>query len=163
MNLPAPRLEEIHHVTFPVADLDAAQRFYVEVLGATLVRRIDREAFLLARPERALEVDSDNSPLHLAVRFEDSPEVQLFLQRGHARRGIAPHPHVAIAVDDDDLDRFSARLASSGVRFDGPRRLGPPGHASIYFTDPWGNLVELVAVGYRGQVALGPPDLAALA
>jgi catechol 2,3-dioxygenase-like lactoylglutathione lyase family enzyme len=75
----------------------------------------------------------------------------------------ARHPHIAFDVDHDALDRWIERLAAAGIRVDGPRRLGPPGHASVYFCDPFGNLLELATMGYRGTVAMGPPDLDAIA
>lgn len=156
------RIETINHLTLPVHDLDEAERFYVATLGATLVRRMDRDAFLRVRPERGDEADRDNSPLHLAVRFADTPEIHLFLQRGRAKPKPAPHPHIAFDVDHDALDRWIERLAAAGIRVDGPRRLGPPGHASVYFCDPFGNLLELATMGYRGTVAMGPPDLDAI-
>jgi catechol 2,3-dioxygenase-like lactoylglutathione lyase family enzyme len=61
-------------------------------------------------------------------------------------------------VDHDELDSSVARLREAGVPVDGPRRLGPPGHASIYFADPSGNLLELVTMGYGGTVEEGPPE-----
>lgn len=158
----APPIDSVAHVTIPVGDLDKAQSFYVDLLGATLVRRFDRETFLRYQPGRAAEADAANSPLHLTVKFGDSPEFDLFLQRGHARKTPAPHPHVAFAVDADQLDAFRLRLMAAGVPLDGPRRLGGPGHASVYFADPWGQLLELVATGYEGEVQLGPPDAAKL-
>ena len=48
------------------------------------------------------------------------------------------------------------------VLVDGPRRLGPPGHASVYFSDPFGNTLELVTTGYQGSVVEGPPDVSVL-
>jgi hypothetical protein len=48
------------------------------------------------------------------------------------------------------------------VPIDGPRRLGPPGHASVYFADPFGNTLELVTMGYAGSVSDGPPNVARL-
>jgi hypothetical protein len=42
---------------------------------------------------------------------------------------------------------------------DGPRRLGPPGHASVYFADPFGNLLELATMGYTSRVIEGLPDI----
>lgn len=162
MNVPPPRIDGFAHVTLPIHDLDVAERFYVALLGATLVRRFDREAFLAHRPDRADEVDADNSPLHLAVQFHDAPELHLFLQRGRKRPVPPPHPHIAMNVDADQLDVFLARLRSAGVPVDGPRRLGPPGHASIYFADPFGNTLELVTSGYPRPTAFGPPDVSVL-
>ena len=65
-------------------------------------------------------------------------------------------------VDHDELDVFLARLRDAGVPVDGPRRLGPPGHASLYFADPFGNLLELVTLGYQGRVLQGIPEIAKL-
>lgn len=157
-----PPIEGFHHITLPVHDLDAAERFYVGVLGARLVRKFDRETFLRVRPDRAVEADADNSPLHLAVKVEDGPELHLFLQRGRHKPAPAPHPHLAMAVDADQLDPFAIRLRTANVPVDGPRRLGPPGHASLYFADPFGNTLELVTTGYQGAVIEGPPDVTKL-
>lgn len=158
----APPIEGIHHLTLPVHDLDEAERFYVGLLGARRLRRLDRATFLQHRPLRAAEVDADNSPLHLAVQLGDAPELHLFLQRGRTRPVPAPHPHLAFAVDADDLDRFLARLQAAGLPVDGPRRLGAPGHASVYFADPFGNTLELVSDGYEGAVTDGAPDVTRL-
>jgi len=156
-------LEALDHVTLPVSDLQRAEAFYVGLLGATLVQRVDREAFLRLSPGRAAEADAANSPLHLTIKLGDSPDLQLFLQRDHARKTPAPHPHLAIYVDADQLDGYALRLNRAGVPCDGPRRLGPPGQASLYFADPWGQLLELVTTGYGGDTRLGPPDPAKLA
>lgn len=162
MNDTAPPIDGFGHLTAPVGDLQKAEAFYVTLLGARLVRRFDRETFLKFRPERAHEADADNSPLHLAVQFPDAPELHLFLQRGLPKRVPAPHPHLAFNVDADALDPFVARLRAAGVPLDGPRRLGPPGHASVYFADPFGNTLELVSMGYPGAVKEGPPDVSTL-
>ena len=158
-----PALDDVAHLTLPVGSLEQAEQFYVGLLGATVLRRLDRETFVRLRPERAGEADADNSPLHLAIRLGDSPEVHLFLQRGLLPVTPRPHPHLALSVDHDDLLPFRDRLLAAGTPLDGPRRLGPPGHASIYFPDPWGNLLELVTSHYEGPVELGPPDMARLA
>jgi catechol 2,3-dioxygenase-like lactoylglutathione lyase family enzyme len=157
-----PSVDAFAHLTLPVHDLDVAERFYVGLLGAKLVRRFDRETFLRVRPDRAQEADADNSPLHLAVAFPDAPELHLFLQRASQRPHPAPHPHIAMNVDHDELDRCVTRLREARVPIDGPRRLGPPGHASVYFADPTGNLLEFVTTEYSGAVEHGPPDVTRL-
>lgn len=159
---PPPPIDGFDHITLPVHDLDSAERFYVGLLGAKLVRRFDRETFLRFRPDRAAETDADNSPLHLAVRLGDEPELHLFLQRKRGKPAPVPHPHLAMRVDHDHLDAFVMRLRAGGVPLDGPRRLGPPGHASVYFADPFGNTLELATMGYTGAVQEGPPDVARL-
>ncbi|MCA9589546.1 MAG: VOC family protein [Myxococcales bacterium] len=158
----APPLEGFHHITLPVHDLDEAERFYVGLLGAQLVRKLDRDTFLRFRPERVVEVDADNSPQHLSVRIGDGPELDLFLQKNRSKPTPAPHPHFAMRVDPSHLDAFALRLKEAGVPIDGPRRLGPPGHASVYFADPFGNTLELVTMGYAGAVLEGAPDVSVL-
>lgn len=158
----APAIDGFGHLTLPVHDLERAEWFYVQVLGARLIRKFDRATFLRLRPERAHEADADNSPLHVAVAFPAAPELHLFLQRGRRKELPAPHPHLAFNVDADELEVFVARLAAERVPFDGPRRLGPPGHASVYFADASGNTLEFVTMGYRGTVQEGPPDVSKL-
>jgi catechol 2,3-dioxygenase-like lactoylglutathione lyase family enzyme len=148
----APPIEGFHHIALPVHDLDSAEGFYVGLLGATPLRKFDR----------APEADADNSSLHLAVRFQDGPELHLFLEKQRAKTVPAPHPHLAMSVDSDQLDAFVLRLRAAGVPIDGPRRLGPPGHASVSFGDPSGNTLELVTMNYEGPVLEGPPHVSKL-
>jgi catechol 2,3-dioxygenase-like lactoylglutathione lyase family enzyme len=137
----APALVGVNHLTLPVGDLGVAEHFYVELLGLELVRRVDA--------------------MHIALRC-GAVELHLFQESGHHRTKLEPHPHLAFEVDLDAFARFQARLAQHGVAYDGPRRLGPPGHASIYFPDPWGNLLELATFSHPGGIPIGPPDLRAL-
>ena len=46
----APKVDGFAHLTFPIHDLERAEQFYVGLLGATLVRRFDRETFLCFGP-----------------------------------------------------------------------------------------------------------------
>lgn len=158
----APSIDGFDHITLPIDDLEVAERFYVQLLGGQLVRKMDRESFARMRPGRAAEIDADNSPLHLAVSFHDGPQLHLFLQKNRNKPVPAPHPHLAMRVDADELDAFVLRLRAAEVPIDGPRRLGPPGHASVYFADPFGNTLELVTLGYQGSVVEGPPDVRVL-
>ena len=162
MTKTAPPIHGFHHVTMPVHDLDVAERFYCGLLGAELIERFDRETFLRYRPDRAREVDADNGPLHLSIRIGSSPQVDLFLQKNRAKPIPMAHPHWAMGVDPDQLDDFIVRLKEAAIPIDGPRRLGPPTHASVYFADPFGNTLELVTMGYRGPVLEGPPDVSKL-
>lgn len=161
LDSPAPAIARVDHLTLPVADLLRAERFYVDVLGLPLVQRFDREALARLNPQRVAEFDDGDGPLHLGLRCGEV-ELDLFLSREPRRGPLRPHPHLAFHVRPQDLDCFIDRLRAHGVRVDGPRRLGPPGQASAYFTDPFGNLLELAAMGYDGEVPIGPPDVAAL-
>ena len=58
--------------------------------------------------------------------------------------------------------RWRERLNDAGVPTFGPTRLGPPGQASLYFNDPFGNHLELVTHGFVPEIPIGPPDMASL-
>jgi catechol 2,3-dioxygenase-like lactoylglutathione lyase family enzyme len=154
----------VDHVTLPVADLGVAEQFYVGVLGAELLERFDAEHFLRYRPDRRAELDDPhNSPLHLSVRLGGTTRLDLFLHPGGQAAITQAHPHIAFEVAGADLDTASYHLAVSGVPVDGPRRLGPPGQASLYFFDPFGNKLELVTGDYPRDIPIGAPDWTALA
>ncbi len=48
-------------------------------------------------------------------------------------------------------------------RTDGPLQLGPPGQASLYFNDPFGNHLELECLGFSKPIPIRAPDMAQLA
>lgn len=158
----AAMLVAVDHVTLPVADLDRAERFYCDVLGATLRERFDAAAFLTHRPGREAELDGANSPLHLSLQMGAGPRVDLFLQPGGQPATAVANPHVAFEVDGAQLDAARAHLEASGVAVEGPTRLGPPGQASIYFFDPFGNKLELMTHAYPRALRIGAPDWLAL-
>jgi catechol 2,3-dioxygenase-like lactoylglutathione lyase family enzyme len=150
--------ERVSHITLPVHDLEIAEEFYVGLLGAKLIHKMDRSEFLKFRPEREDEADAENSPLHLTIAFEDI-EIQLFKQPKKWTQPIEqPHPHFALHVDPDNLLPAKELLISRGIPVDGPIRLGPPTHASIYFFDPFGNHMELETMGYQHEAPLRLPN-----
>lgn len=153
----------VDHVTIPVADMERAERFYVAVLGAELLERFDAATFLKYRPGREDELAGKNSPLHLSVRFGAGPRLDLFLQDYGQPSVEQAHPHVAFEVDGPNLDAVKAHLLSAGIPVDGPRRLGPPGQASLYFFDPFGNKLEFMTSAYPGHAPVGAPNWKAIA
>lgn len=158
----AAMLVAVDHVTIPVGDLDGAERFYCDILGATLLERFDAATFLTYRPGREAELDGPSSPLHLSLRMGAGPRLDLFLQRGGQPATASANPHVAFEVDGARLDAARAHLEASGVAVEGPTRLGPPGQASIYFFDPFGNKLELMTNAYPRALGIGAPDWTAL-
>lgn len=157
-------VKAVDHITLPIRDLDVAQRFYVGVLGARLVERFDAETFLRYRPGREDELSGPNSPLHVSVQLGDGPHLDLFLQVDGQPAIARANPHLAFEVNDGAaLDVAMDHLASWHVAFDGPRRLGPPGQASVYFFDPFGNKLELMTNDYPREIEIGAPDWVALA
>ena len=62
-------------------------------------------------------------------------------------------------VAPGQLLRWKKRLTERGVMAAGPMRAGPPGQASLYFNDPFGNHLELVTIGFVDEeLPIGMPD-----
>jgi len=154
----------IDHVTLPVLDLGIAEQFYVGVLGAELIERFDAAQFLKYRPERRAELDDPtNSPLHISLQLGGTTRLDLFLQPYGQPAITQPHPHIAFEIAAAELDAAARHLTASGIPVDGPRRLGPPGQASLYFLDPFGNKLELVTTTYHREIPVGAPSWTQLA
>ena len=103
-----------------MADLDAAARFYGEVLGLPALRRSDDRAWFLV---------GERSRIGLWT-----PQVGIAGGRGGA------HVHYAMHVEDGDYAAAVARLREQGLDVHeedfGDTR-------AAYVTDPDGNVVEL--------------------
>jgi catechol 2,3-dioxygenase-like lactoylglutathione lyase family enzyme len=144
-----------------VGDLDEARRFYCDVLGAAFLMRVDNDFF--TKVGRAPVDPAAQGAFHISVLFGGSTRVDLFLQRFGQAAPAQPHPHYAFGVRAGDLPKWKARLQALGVPTDGPLRLGPPGQASLYFNDPFGNHLELTCFGYAEAIPVRPPELSKIA
>ncbi|HVM41772.1 MAG TPA: VOC family protein [Acidimicrobiia bacterium] len=107
----------IHHVSLNVDDVDAALRFYTEILGLT--PRTDRPDFGFG----GAWLDAGGQQVHL-IEGEPPPN------RGQ---------HFAILVAD--LDATVGELRSRGVEVTDPSPVGSSLQA--FLTDPAGNGIEL--------------------
>jgi catechol 2,3-dioxygenase-like lactoylglutathione lyase family enzyme len=139
----AAKISGIDPITLPVRDLDIAERFYTQVLGAKVVDRTDR---------------SRSSPF-IAITIGDSPSIDLFVQPWGQPAANQPHPHLAFAVRGEDLLDLKQQLLAQQIPVVGPIQFGSPGHGSIYFHDPSGNHLELCARDFTGEVNLEPYDM----
>lgn len=126
------RITEFHHLTLPVKDLPVAERFYTEVLGAEVVRRMGT---------------------HFSIQFGGGPRIDIF-QQSEMLSPDADHPKYAFTISPDDLLEIAAILDARGVGYDGPVHQGPPGAAQIYLDDPSGNHLQLVCQGYADWESL---------
>jgi catechol 2,3-dioxygenase-like lactoylglutathione lyase family enzyme len=154
-NLGRPRLGTLDHVTIPVHNLDEAERFYCGVLGGAFLMKVDNELFRrYGRPE----MDPEGA-FHISVLFGGATRVDLFLQSHGQAAGTAGHPHYAFRIPPRDFAKWQARLAEAGVPMDGPLQLGPPGQASLYFNDPFGNHLELTCLGYAKPIPIRAPQM----
>ena len=116
----------LHQIALPVQDLDAAERFYRDVLGARFVARFDPPGLL----------------------FFDFDGVRLLLEAG----GTANNAVLYIWVED--IDAACEALIAKGVRFtaephaihhDEAGTFGPAGATEwmAFFEDPSGNTLAL--------------------
>ena len=130
----AIRVAGLDHLVLRVADLDRAIRFYGEVLGCQVERRLEEP--------KLVQLRAGTSMIDLVPA------------------GSAPKPaegrnldHFAVRISTFDFPALAAHLQRHGVAVgEVRRRYGAEGYgSSLYITDPDGNVVELK----------GPPEKAA--
>ena len=152
------KLGHLDHITIPCHDAQMAEEFYVGLLGARIVNRINRS--LLRRIGwRDADIDQ-NAAEHLSITFSGGPRLDLFVYpQGSPVRSAPMHPHIALTVSPSRFLEWKRRLERRGVVVAGPTRPGPPGQASFYFNDPFGNHLELVTLGFVAfDLPVGVPD-----
>ena len=155
-----PRIGALDHVTIAVRDLAVARQFYCEVLGAEHFMTIDDETFRrFGRPPAANDGEGSH---HVSVYLGGKTRLDLFLQQSGQPAAAQGHPHYAFEVPARHLLRWKAKLEARGVPSEGPLQLGPPGQASLYFNDPFGNHLELVCLGFSKAIPIRPPVMSAV-
>lgn len=153
-----PRIKAIDHITIPVHDLDEARRFYCDFLGGAFLARVDNDFF--RRVGRPVYAENTQGVFHISTLFGGPTRVELFQQNYGQAAAAQGHPHYAFRVRPRDLPKWKARLEARGIPSDGPLQLGPPGQASLYFNDPFGNHLELECMGYAEPIPVRPPEMA---
>ncbi|UAK22910.1 VOC family protein [Sphingomonas nostoxanthinifaciens] len=155
----APRLIAADHVSFTVADLDAAVAFYADAFGATELFRmgplVGAEIPPLAdgRDWMGAHVGVEGATLTLAMlKLADNLNLQLVQYDAPAGRGTT-HPRVCdigghhLALRVDDVDKARAWLAAKGCTVMEIIEIpaGPlAGKKNLYCRDPFGNPLEIV-------------------
>jgi lactoylglutathione lyase len=133
-------IKRLDHVGVQVRDVERAERFYTEVLGAKVLFRMGaepndpygfRHTFLLLGDQR--------------YELVENPGYRAYATPAD----MALYPHYAFGVDAENLEACVAWLDEVGLPHDGPVMHPPSTAASVYFTDQDGNHMEFVAVtGY---------------
>jgi catechol 2,3-dioxygenase-like lactoylglutathione lyase family enzyme len=118
-----PPVSGISELVLEVDDLEAARRFYRDVLG------FEETLYGEGAEGRYWYLVGETARLGLWTE-----------QFGLAGGRGGSHVHYAFHVDDAEIDLLKARIEAAGAEIEGPIQLGP-GRA-IYVTDPDGNVVE---------------------
>ena len=116
----------LYEIAIRVKELEKAEAFYREVLGLEVGLRDEarRWLFLYAGGRAGM-----------VVLQED--------------KGDWPRQHLAFTVDEADIDRAAALLRERGVEVEGPVVHDWMRSKSVYFADPDGHDLELLAVMNR--------------
>ena len=118
---PPPALG-LRHVALRMRDLDAAERFFVDLLGYRVEWRPDDENVYLIRHR-------DNVALHRV------PEA----------RGPGLLDHIGILVERaEDVDAWAAWLEASGARLTARPKTHRDGARSLYLAGPEGLVVQII-------------------
>ncbi|OYT69724.1 MAG: glyoxalase [Chloracidobacterium sp. CP2_5A] len=138
-------IEARFHLAFPVADLEAARRFYVEGLGCVAGRS----------SSRALILNFFGHQLVAHLVSEPPPP----------QSGIYPR-HFGMVFDDEATwAALAARAEARGLPFRQRPRVRFPGepteHRTFFLEDPSGNLLEFKHYA-RAEAVFGCAELAAV-
>jgi len=113
----------IYEVAIKVKDLPRAENFYKRVLGLEEGIRDERRKWLFL--------------------WAGGKEGMVVLQED---KGEWPVQHFAFTVDEGDIERAAATLREQGIEVEGPVTHNWMGATSIYFSDPDGHALELLAM-----------------
>jgi glyoxylase I family protein len=107
----------IHHVAFRTTDLARLERFYVEVLGFTVLRR---------QADRSTWLDAGGSIVMLELQDDGEPPID-----------AAAKELLCFAIEAREQARFVATLASAGVAIEARTSF------TLYLRDPDGRRIGL--------------------
>ena len=125
------RLERMGHLSLRVSDLDASEKFYIEILGMRPVWRSEGEIAFL-------ECGNDD----LALIQIPKEEAQAFCQRAQSSQSLH---HFGFRVrSKDGVDQLAEEVKARGVVIDDGPRNHRDGSRSFYFRDPDGNYVQIL-------------------
>lgn len=126
-----PSLKRIYETVLYARDLQAAERFYTEVLGLAVLQKNDLFIVLRCGDDILLIFDPEKS---------EDPGRSV---PSHGARGPG---HIAFSLEPEKFDAWRSRLEEHGVEIEDAVRWNTGGR-SLYFRDPAGNSVELAPPG----------------
>jgi catechol 2,3-dioxygenase-like lactoylglutathione lyase family enzyme len=115
-----------------VADLDAAESFYGEILGLERIAKVGgRHVFFRCGQGVLLLFNAE------ATKEPPSPGARLPVPP----HGATGQGHLCFAASDEEIERWKVCLGEKGVAIEADF-IWPGGGRSIYFRDPSGNSLE---------------------
>jgi catechol 2,3-dioxygenase-like lactoylglutathione lyase family enzyme len=123
------KLSHLFEAALYARDLDAAERFYRDVLGLELISSVDGRGLAFQCGE--------------AVLLVFDPERTRIADAGVPTHGAIGEGHVAFAIDETEIDPWRRHLESCGVVIEAEVEWPEERGRSLYFRDPSGNVVEL--------------------
>ncbi len=124
-------VEGILETALYARDLDAAERFYRDVVGLDVITRVkDRHVFFRCGAGVLLVFNPDETVKPASPGALPVP--------AHGTNGVG---HACFRLTRDGFDGMIARLAQAGVPIEADFEW-PMGGRSIYFRDPAGNSLE---------------------
>lgn len=133
------------HLAFPVSDLEATRRFYIDTLGCTPGRESPGKwlDFSLFGHQMSAHLDAGAKDRATPVGSVDGDAV--------------PIPHFGVVLDPESFDALAKRLdAAAGIDWimrPKRRMVGEPGEqATMFLRDPSGNSVEFKAFADRSSL-----------
>ncbi len=130
------------HLAFPVADLAATERFYVDLLGCSAGRRA----------EKWIDFDFFGHQISAHLR----PEETGLASRNEVDGDQVPVRHFGAILDWDQWHRLADRLQAAGTKFiiePHIRFKGQVGEqATMFMLDPSGNALEFKSFRDRSHI-----------
>ncbi|MCA9599931.1 MAG: VOC family protein [Myxococcales bacterium] len=130
------------HLAFAVADLEATERFYVGLLGASVGRKADRW------------IDFDFYDHQITAHLVPGPVPPP--PTNPVENHKVPARHFGVILDFPEWEALADKLKNAGVRFLIEPHVRFPGQvgeqATLFFQDPSGNAIEIKAFRDQDQV-----------
>ncbi len=128
----SPSELSLRHVALFCGDLEAMERFYVDVLGYTVEWRPDPDNVYLTR-------GADNLALHIPPNRSKGGKPP-----GAPKPG-GPLDHIGFVVPrPEDVDAWAEHVAAAGFAPEKPPHTHRDGARSFYMRDPGDNLVQII-------------------